>query len=91
MATPEAFEADPSLVWEFYHYRRDVMGTKHPNRAHKALAEFQKKNPERFTLITQNIDRLHQAAGSTDVIEMHGSLWQTQCTKCGIAKENRTM
>jgi NAD-dependent deacetylase sirtuin 5 len=92
LATPEAFKANPSLVWEFYHYRREVMLTKNPNRAHLAIAALQKHCKETgkgFTLITQNIDRLHQKAGSTDVVELHGSLWETRCTKCRDIKENR--
>ena len=75
LATPSAFARNPSLVWEFYSYRREVMQSKSPNNAHRAIAEVQ----ERFqrigrnvTVITQNIDRLHHAAGSKDVIELHG-------------------
>lgn len=90
LATPTAFKRDPSLVWEFYHYRRTVMATKKPNPAHYAIARFQKKFPDRVTLVTQNIDRLHHAAGSSDVIEMHGSLWLTRCLRCAVVEENRT-
>ena len=58
VATPESFERDPSLVWEFYSMRRENMISKLPNKAHKALAQFEKDNPDKnFTLITQNIDR----------------------------------
>lgn len=78
VATYDAFERDPSLVWEFYHYRRQVVATCSPNPGHLALAQFQqrcKAEGRKCTIITQNIDRLHQASGADDVIEMHGSLW----------------
>lgn len=85
LATPEAFRSDPSLVWEFYHYRREVVFTKEPNKAHIAIADFEKKLDSQgklLTVITQNIDGLHQRAGSNKVIELHGSLYKTRCTKC---------
>jgi len=85
---------DPSLVWEFYEYRRRVVSTKLCNPAHRAIAEFQKQlsgSEQNVTLITQNIDRLHFAAGSPQLIEMHGTLWETKCLSCGDIKENRTV
>lgn len=92
VATPSAFKADPSLVWEFYSYRREVMLTKSPNSAHKSLAEFEdrftKQEDCTFTLLTQNIDRLHQVAGSKNIIELHGSLFFTRCTSCLKVEEN---
>ncbi|KAL3161090.1 NAD-dependent protein deacylase sirtuin-5, mitochondrial [Trebouxia sp. C0009 RCD-2024] len=78
LATPEAFVENPSLVWEFYHWRREVVSKSKPNKAHYALAALEKRcqqEGKRLTLITQNIDRLHQAAGSQSIIELHGSLW----------------
>lgn len=75
LASPDAFERNPSLVWEFYSYRREVALTKHPNKAHYAIAEFQKRLKEEdrsVTVITQNIDELHQRAGTEGVIELHG-------------------
>lgn len=78
LATPDAFRKNPSLVWEFYHYRREVVAKCQPNVGHFALAALQRKltlQGKRMDVITQNIDRLHQAAGSTDVVELHGSLW----------------
>ena len=75
LATLEAFHRNPSLVWEFYSYRREVVLTKEPNKAHYAIAEFQKKlknDGKSVTVITQNIDGLHQRAGTEDVIELHG-------------------
>ena len=75
LATPESFARNPSLVWEFYSYRREVVLTKQPNKAHYAIAEFQrslKGEGRSVTVITQNIDELHQAAGAKDVLELHG-------------------
>lgn len=75
LATLEAFHRNPSLVWEFYSYRREVVLTKEPNKAHYAIAGFQKKLRDEgrsVTVITQNIDELHQRAGAEDVIELHG-------------------
>jgi len=92
LATPDAFEQDPSLVWEFYHYRREVMGTKNPNPAHKAIAECEsrlEKEGKRVVVITQNIDELHKRAGSKNILELHGSLFRVRCTKCGEETENR--
>ena len=77
LATLEAFHRNPSLVWEFYSYRREVVLTKQPNKAHYAIAELQKKLKEQgrsVTVITQNIDELHQTAGADGVIELHGRL-----------------
>ena len=92
LANPEAFESDPSLVWEFYHHRREVVSTKSFNPAHSALADLEKRvasEGKQFLLLTQNIDRLHQAAGSQNVLELHGSLFLTRCLSCGEVKENR--
>ncbi|XP_064640724.1 NAD-dependent protein deacylase-like [Lineus longissimus] len=85
LATPEAFEADPSLVWEFYHYRREVMKSKFPNAGHVAIAECEKrlaKQGRRVVVITQNIDELHKRSGSENIIELHGNLFKTRCIKC---------
>jgi len=78
LATVESFRKNPSLVWEFYHYRRELVSRCSPNQGHFSLASLEQKlksEGKNMSLITQNIDRLHQAAGSTNVIEMHGSLW----------------
>lgn len=78
LATPKAFVRDPSLVWEFYHWRRQLVAACKPNPAHYALAAFERKQAslgKQFTLITQNVDRLHQAAGSENILEVHGSIW----------------
>ncbi|XP_064616170.1 NAD-dependent protein deacylase-like [Liolophura sinensis] len=92
LATPEAFALDPSLVWEFYHHRREVVLTKQPNKAHIAIAECEKrlKDEGRFlVVITQNIDELHRQAGTQNIEELHGSLFKVRCTKCGEVTYNR--
>ena len=92
LATPEAFARDPEMVSRWYDQRRcGVAGCK-PNGGHAALAELQRRaaaEGKQFTLVTQNVDRLHQAAGSTDVIELHGTLWVWRCVDCGDEAEER--
>ncbi|KAM6962770.1 NAD-dependent protein deacylase sirtuin-5, mitochondrial [Aplochiton taeniatus] len=91
LATPEAFSRNPSRVWEFYHYRREVMLTKSPNPAHVAIAECEErlaKQGRRVAVITQNIDELHHRAGSKKVLELHGSLFKTRCMSCGHEAAN---
>lgn len=78
LATPEAFVRNPKLVWEWYVWRRELVSRAQPNPGHIALAQMAKHVP-RFTLITQNVDGLHQLAGSRDVIELHGNLHRTKC------------
>jgi NAD-dependent deacetylase len=74
-------ERNLAEVWEWFNYRRDVIEKISPNAAHHALARWQKRFSD-FTLVTQNVDGLHQAAGSADVIELHGNLWRARCTRC---------
>jgi NAD-dependent deacetylase len=81
LATPQAFARDPELVWEWYSWRRARISEVKPNPGHLALAELEKRRPE-FTLITQNVDGLHQQAGSRSVLELHGNIWTLRCTKC---------
>jgi NAD-dependent deacetylase len=81
LATPQAFAVDPELVWAFYNWRREMVRSAQPNAAHRALVELARR-VEKFTLITQNVDRLHQRAGSSDVIELHGNLAEVRCTGC---------
>lgn len=88
LATPEAFERDPRLVWEWYNWRRELLATKQPNEAHYAVAELEHR-PRRFWLITQNVDGLHRAAGSTKLSEIHGNIWKVRCIKCGQVDDNR--
>lgn len=78
LATPEAFVRNPKLVWEWYAWRRELVSRAQPNPGHIALAQMAKHVP-RFTLITQNVDGLHQLAGSRAVIELHGNLQRIKC------------
>ena len=78
LATPEAFRRNPKLVWEWYAGRRERVGTVQPNPGHYALAEMERRVRD-FTLITQNVDGLHQRAGSRRVIELHGNITRTKC------------
>jgi NAD-dependent deacetylase len=79
LATPEAFERDPGLVWEWYEWRRKLVREAAPNPGHLALALLERR-VSRFTLITQNVDGLHQRAGSGGVIELHGNITRTKCS-----------
>lgn len=88
LATPEAFEADPFLVWEWYDWRRSVISKISPNPAHTAIAELERRHLD-FTLITQNVDGLHRLAGSKKVLELHGSIWTVRCVECQNSSENR--
>ncbi len=85
LASPNAFRANPSLVWEFYHYRRELVLQKQPNKAHEALVQLEKVMESRggkLTVITQNVDELHRRAGTQDLVELHGSLFRVRCTSC---------
>ncbi|MFZ6026083.1 MAG: SIR2 family NAD-dependent protein deacylase [Chloroflexota bacterium] len=82
LATPEAFLANPPLVWAWYAWRRKLAGDVKPNPGHAALAEMEARlvgRGARFTLITQNVDGLHQRAGSRNVIELHGNIGRVRC------------
>ena len=78
LATPEAFLADPVLVWRWYRWRRDLVAEAEPNPGHYALARLAELVP-RMTLVTQNVDNLHQRAGSGGVIEFHGNIFTDRC------------
>ncbi len=82
LATPQAFHRNPGLVWEWYAWRRALVAEAKPNAGHYALAQMEQVVP-RLTLITQNVDGLHQRAGSTEVIELHGSIGRIICSNCG--------
>lgn len=88
LATPEAFARDPRLVWEWYAWRRERIAPLQPNAAHRALASLEARLAG-FLLATQNVDRLHQSAGSRRLVELHGSLWVVRCTACGEEREDR--
>lgn len=87
LASPEAFERDPRLVWEWYNWRRELIATKTPNPAHAAVVELERRCPD-FWLITQNVDGLHRAAGSRQLSEIHGNIWKVRCTLCGEIEDN---
>lgn len=78
LATPEAFQRDPKLVWEWYAWRQDRVRQAEPNPGHLALAAMERHIAE-FTLITQNVDGLHRRAGSHQVLELHGNLFRAKC------------
>jgi NAD-dependent deacetylase len=87
LATPDAFERNPNLVWEFYAARRLKAGEVQPNAGHYALVDMEKHVPH-FTVITQNVDGLHLLAGSTSVVELHGNITRVKCSRsCGIVIE----
>lgn len=83
LATLRAFQRDPRLVWEWYAWRRELTAMAQPNPGHMALVEIERHIPS-FTLITQNVDGLHQQAGSHNVIELHGNIQRTKCLTEGI-------
>ena len=84
LATPEAFAMDPKLVWEWYDWRRTLIARCSPNAAHQVLAKWSTRPG--FTLITQNVDGLHERAGTANVIRFHGSIWELRCAaECGAA------
>ncbi|MCQ0987753.1 NAD-dependent deacylase [Jiella marina] len=83
VATPEAFARDPVRVHEFYNTRRAGLRTVEPNPAHFALARLEERYPGQVTLVTQNVDNLHERAGCRNVIHMHGELAKAFCAHCG--------
>ena len=100
VATPQAFRRDPALVWRFYNLRRAGLRAVRPNPGHHALAALEDYSARRhgpapgpqgeggrFTLVTQNIDGLHQLAGSRRVLEVHGNLARVRCTGCGKVED----
>lgn len=87
-ACQEAFERDPEKVWDFHDMRREKTGALAPHAGHEAIAALERARPE-TCVVTQNIDGLHQRAGSRRVYELHGSLWRVRCDRCGVGMENR--
>jgi len=88
LATEEAFARDPSLVWEWYAWRRETIAPLRPNDAHRAIAVLEGRTPE-FLLATQNVDGLHATAGSSRMVELHGTIWSLRCTGCRREAEDR--
>jgi NAD-dependent deacetylase len=80
LATPEAFARHPKLVWEWYDWRRGLIAKAQPHAGHRALVELENRGG--FTLITQNVDGLHDRAGSRNVVKVHGDIWLTRCLRC---------
>ena len=92
LATKQAFARDPEMVSRWYDGRRQNCALVKPNPGHYALARMEQRvmgKRGEFTLLTQNVDRLHQAAGSRKVIELHGSIWEWRCQRCGVSREER--
>ena len=90
LATAEAFARDPLVVWQWYDWRRGLVAACQPNRAHAVLASWGQRLPD-FSLVTQNVDGLHERAGSTAITRLHGSLWVLQCwQRCGYAPQGWT-
>lgn len=85
LASEEGFRADPAMVWGWYAQRREGVRAARPHAGHRALAEFQRRHPGRMTLVTQNVDDLHQRAGSTDTVRLHGDIledrWLDDCPR----------
>jgi NAD-dependent deacetylase len=82
LATMDAFLENPQLVWEWYHWRRQLISEVKPNPGHYALRDLEAFFDD-FTLITQNVDNLHRVAGSTRVLELHGNIYRNKCANCG--------
>lgn len=87
LATLDAFARDPNLVWEWYNWRRSRVAEAKPNAGHYALVRLERTMPH-FTLITQNVDGLHDEAGSKNTLKLHGDLWWVRCTSCGEESRN---
>lgn len=88
LSSAELIATDPKLVWEWFDYRRGILAEAQPNPGHRALAEWERRF-EDFTLVTQNIDGLHRAAGSLNVLEVHGNIWRARCLRCASVFESR--
>ena len=87
LATPEAFSRDPKLVWQWYDWRRGLIAKAEPNAGHIALAALERRHPN-FMLITQNVDGLHDRAGSRNILKVHGDIWTLRCSVCGREHED---
>lgn len=89
VASPDGWDRNPKLVWDFYNARRANVATVQPNPGHFALVALEERFGDNFCLVTQNVDGLHTAAGSQRVLEIHGSLRHTRCTACGVVTYRR--
>jgi NAD-dependent deacetylase len=88
LATAAAFARDPRLVWEWYEWRRNRIAACEPNRAHEVLAAWSRRYPK-FTLVTQNVDGLHERAGTRNLVRFHGSIWELSCWRSCAASPAR--
>lgn len=86
LATQAAFDRDPAHVWEWYQFRRGLVAKAEPNAAHRALAEWEAAGKD-VLVATQNVDDLHERAGSRDVAHIHGSIWRVRCEGCGRERD----
>jgi NAD-dependent deacetylase len=90
LATPEAFARDPQRIWQWYEWRRELVRQAAPNAGHRALVELAGLVPK-LTLVTQNVDSLHQRAGSSGVIEYHGNILRDRCSAEGVARPRASL
>lgn len=90
LATPEAFARDPQLVWRWYRWRFGAIRAARPNPGHLAIAGLERAFPS-LRVVTQNVDRLHQRAGSSEVLELHGTIWESFCSRCGKRVATETL
>lgn len=90
-ACQRAFDRDPEKVWDFHDLRRAKVAACEPHAGHRVIAELQRDPSRRVSIVTQNIDGMHQRAGARDVVELHGSLWRVRCDREGIVREDSTM
>lgn len=88
ISSAQMAQRDLRAAWEWFDYRRELLSTLNPNPAHEVLARWQNQFAD-FTLVTQNVDGLHQAAGSRGVVELHGNIWRARCTACEARRERR--
>ena len=89
LSSADMVGANLPLVWEWFEYRRGLLASCEPNQAHRAISAWQERF-SRLTLVTQNIDGLHQKAGSRDVLELHGNIWRGRCVRCSAREELAT-
>jgi NAD-dependent deacetylase len=86
ISSAQMLERNLPAVWEWFDYRRGVLASLEPNAAHHEIARWQERFPD-FTLVTQNVDGLHQKAGSRNVVELHGNVWRARCTVCRLGHD----
>jgi NAD-dependent deacetylase len=88
LATPQAFQANPARVWEWYSWRQELISKMKPNPGHYVIAQFE-QSCAAFCLITQNVDGLHDRAGNRRILKLHGDLWEVRCVACGSSRTER--